>query len=361
VQTASPPGRLDIPEQVSEQIVGDIAPRRARPVVWWASVGAAAVALQAWIYGSWIASDDFRTVTIGRSEVPGHDKVWAWILQIAFSAAAVATIAFVVRTCLKQRRLSLEAKILLAWWAIMWLDPAANYFRPQYFFNSYYVNMGSWAAHIPGWVSPRGGNLPFAWTINFTSYTNSVLATVGGAALMRAVRRRRPQTGAVGLVLIAWAFLSLAVFGVEDLLIRTGWLFWNGIPGVTLWSHTTMAIPLTEVLGWGATQTALAALFFFKDERGRVAVERGLDRVAASGWRKTAVSALAVIGLATAAQAGYAILSAPLGFYVGRQADIPSYMRNGACGDGTPYRCPAPDVPVLLRGNPPGATAEQRG
>ena len=188
-----------------------------------------------------------------------------------------------------------------------------------------------------------------------------MLATVAGAHLMRKVRQRRPQTGTVGLVLVAWGFLSLVVFGVEDLLIRTGWLVWNGIPGVTLWSHTKMAIPLTEVMVWGGAQTALAALFFFKDDRGQVAVERGLDRVTATGWRKTAVSALAIIGFATAAQATYGIISAPLGFYVGRQPDIPSYLRNGACGEGTPYRCPGPDVPVLLPGNPPGATAEQRG
>jgi Spirocyclase AveC-like len=338
-----------------------VMPRKARPVLWWAAVGAAAVALQTWIYGSWIASDDFRTVTIGRSEVPGHERVWAWILQILFSAAALAAITFVVRTCVKQRRLTLEAKILLAWWAVIWLDPSANYFRPQYFFNSYYVNMGSWAGHIPGWVSRGGSNLPFPFMIDFASYTNSVLATVVGAHLMRAVRRRRPQTGALGLVLVAWAFLSLVVFCVEDLLIRTGWLVWNGIPGVTLWAHSRMAIPLTEVLVWGATQTALAALFFFKDDRGQVVVERGLDRVPVTGWRRTAVSAMAIIGFATAAQLAYGVISAPLGFYVGRQPDIPSYLRNGACGEGTPYRCPGPDVPVLLPGNPPGATAEQRG
>jgi hypothetical protein len=100
-------------------------------------------------------------------------------------------------------------------------------------------------------------------------------------------------------------------------------------------------------------------LFFLKDDRGRVFVERGLDRVAATGWRRTAVSALAVVGFATAAQAAYGIISAPLGFYVGRQPDIPSYLRNGACGEGTPYRCPAPDVPVLLPDTPSGATAEQ--
>ena len=336
-----------------------VSPRKARPVVWWAAVGAAAVALQAWIYGAWIASDDFRTVTIGRSEVPHHERVWAWVLQGVFSTAAVIAVVFVVRTCLKQRRLSLEAKIMLAWWAVLWMDPMANYFRPQYFFNSYYFNMGSWSEHIPGWISREGGNLPFPFGIDCAFYTTSVLVTVAGARLMAKVRARRPEIGTVGLVLMTWLCLSVVVFAVEDLLIRAGWLVWNGIPGVTLWSHSRLAIPLTEVLVWGATQTALAALYFLKDDRGQVAVERGMDRVGVTGWRRSAVSLLAIIGFATAAQAVYGIISAPLGFYVGAQPDIPSYLRNGACGEGTPWKCPAPDVPVLLPDTPPGATAEQ--
>jgi len=35
-----------------------LTPRRARPVLWWASLGAAAVVLQVWIYTSWVLSDD---------------------------------------------------------------------------------------------------------------------------------------------------------------------------------------------------------------------------------------------------------------------------------------------------------------
>jgi len=37
--------------------------------------------------------------------------------------------------------------------------------------------------------------------------------------------------GTAGLVLVAWLFLSVVVFAVEDLLIHTGWLVWNGSPG----------------------------------------------------------------------------------------------------------------------------------
>jgi hypothetical protein len=334
-------------------------PRRVRPVVWWAALGTAALALQAWIYGSWILSGDVHSLSVGRSQVPQSDRIWAWIFQPVFAAGALAALVFVARGCRRQRRLTLEGKVLIAWWAVMWMDPSANFLRPQYFFNSYYLNIGSWAPHIPGWISRGGGDLAFAPLINVSSYTASVLAAVAGVKLMAWMRSRRPRTGAVGLVLITWLVLSALVFITEDVLIHARWLAWNGIPGVTLWAHTRLAIPLTEVLGWGIPQTAMAALMFFTRDRGEVAVERGIDRVRATGWRRTLLSTLAVIGFATAAQGVYAAISAPVGLYVGSQPSLPSYMRNGVCGHGTPYRCPGPGVPVLLGDTPVRASAGQ--
>jgi hypothetical protein len=334
-------------------------PRKPRPVLWWASLGVAALGLQAWIYGSWLVSGDVHSLSVGRAQVPHSDRVWAWIWQPVFLAGALAAVVYVARGVRRQRRVTLEAKILLAWWAVMWMDPAANLLRPQYFFNSYYVNIGSWAPHIPGWISRRGGDLAFAPMINGSSYTASVLAAVGGAKLMAYVRARRPRIGPVGLVVIAWAALSVVVFVTEDVLIRSGWLAWNGIPAVTLWAHTRLAIPLTEVLGWGIPQTALAALLFFRGDRGEVAVDRGIDRVRVSGRRRTLLSTLAVIGFATVAQGVYAVISAPVGLYVGTQPSLPSYMRNGVCGQGTPYRCPGPAVPALLPRTPLRASAAQ--
>jgi hypothetical protein len=284
--------------------------------------------------------------------------VWAWVLQGAFTAAAVCAVVFVVRGCLKQRRLTLEAKIGIAWLAVMWMDPMANYFRTQYMFNSYYINMGSWAEQIPGWISRGGGRLPFAFGINMAFYTSSVLAAVGACKLMQKVRARRPEMGTVGLVLIAWIFMSVVVFVVEDGLIRAGWLLWTGIPQITLWNGSRGAIPLTEVLVWGGTQTALATLLFLQHDTGKLFVERGLERVAVSRWRRTALSLFAVIGFATCAQAVYGVVSAPLGFYAHPfPNNTPSYIRNGVCGTGTPYKCPGPGVPALLPGDAPGATA----
>jgi hypothetical protein len=125
--------------------------RRMRPVLWWASLGVAAVAIQAYIYTRWFFSDSFRAVGTGTDPAPTYDKVFAWILQPAFGLAALLAAAWFIRGCLKERRMTFDAKIYLGWISMIWLDHAANLIRPQMLFNSYYLNRGLWDEYIH-WV-----------------------------------------------------------------------------------------------------------------------------------------------------------------------------------------------------------------
>ena len=43
----------------------------------------------------------------------------------------------------------LDAKLLIAGYCQLWLDPIGSLIRPEFFFNSYYVNRGSWIAEMP--------------------------------------------------------------------------------------------------------------------------------------------------------------------------------------------------------------------
>src|SRR5271167_2574500 len=38
----------------------DQQPKRIRPVLWWAALGAAAIAFQTYVYIAWMTSDDFK-------------------------------------------------------------------------------------------------------------------------------------------------------------------------------------------------------------------------------------------------------------------------------------------------------------
>jgi hypothetical protein len=274
-------------------------------------------------------------------------------LQVIFGLAAFSAVVWVVRSCVVQRKLTFDAKLLVGWCSVLWIDQTANWIRPQVIFNSYYVNRGSWYGHIPGWISRNAGRLPAPFFVEAATYVFMVLITVGGCAFMRRVRRSWPKTGNVGLVLSSWLAMTAFVFVIEEIItIRAGNAFvWIGsVHALTPWNTSKWAIPLTECFGWGATITALVALRYFRGPGGDSVVDRGLGRVRRGPAAKAALSLLAVIGFATVAQAAYGAMSASLTLYDGpTPKHMPSYILNGVCGPGTPYACPGPKVPILLK------------
>ena len=326
-------------------------PRRMRPVLWWAALGAVAVGIQLYVYISWFASDDFRSVPTGVDPVPHDVKVKAWILQAVFAAAALAATAWVAWGCRREGRLTFDAQLWLGWIAVIWIDPAANWIRPQMMFNSYYVNRGSWVGHIPGWIGRNAGLLPDPFFIEIATYFFMIVITVAGCAFMGWLRRRSPQMGMAGLVLWTWIASATFVFVIEELVvIRGGWVWWTGtIHALTPWAGTQNAIPLTEMALWGVTITAFVALRFRHQSGATTTTEAGLERIATGERAKRTLSTFAVIGYATVAMGFYSVVSAGLALYADDSPkNIPSYFRNGQCGTGTPYACPGPQVPVLL-------------
>jgi hypothetical protein len=105
--------------------------------------------------------------------------------------------------------------------------------------------------------------------------------------------------------------------------------------------------------------TAIAALRFYRDDAGRSAVDRGLERTRLGVRAKTVVSTLAVVGFANIAMGLHTVPSVWAGFYVHDTVDVPSYLRAGVCGDGTHYDCPGPDEPIKLPTNPPAASLDR--
>lgn len=336
---------------VSEQSTAVARARRNRPVVWWAGFGAAVVALQLYVYGSWITGPHFRAVPTGPDPVPDYQKTWAIVLQIGYTTTAVLVTAWVVRSCVRQRRMTFDAKLLLGWWSILWLDPAQFFLRPVNLYNSYYFNRGSWTPYIPGWISPNMENFPNPWFLEGAAYGFMLVSSIMTCAALRAVRRRWPRIPNVGLFAVAWVGLGIGIFLLEEfLMIRPGWLSWSGVPHeLAIFAGTEYQFPWTEAFFYGATCAAMASLRFWRDDRGQSVVERGADSV--SVRRRAFVSTLAVIGFANVVMIAYNICMITQSLYVDPFPDTyKSYMLNGICGAGTRFPCPAPDVPIVLNG-----------
>jgi Spirocyclase AveC-like len=323
--------------------------RQARPALWWAGLGAAAVAMQLYVYLGWITSSDFAPTPTGTDPVPHAVMVKAWILQGAFAAGALAVICALILGCLRARRLTFTAQMWIAWVSIIWLDPWANLIRPQMMFNSYYFNRGSWAGHIPWWISPNAHLLPQPFLIETANYMTMVVMSILGAKLMSYLKRRRPQAGLAGILLPTWIVMGVFVFAIEELVVvRGGWLWWSSnIDALTFWAGTANAMPVTEMALWAITITALAYQIYAHNTFGRAPVERGLDRVRVRESARTALSTFALIGCATVAMLVYSVASAILGLYTGNTpANIPTYFTNGICNSVGAPPCPTQGGPV---------------
>jgi len=344
---------------------GETPDRRCiRPVLWWAGTGAFFLALQAYVYLAWITSDNFRPTPLGPDPVPSDEKVWAWFLQTACTLGAVIVAVWIVRGCLRQRRLTLDAKLTLAWYSIVWLDPAGNFLRPQFMFNAYYVNRGSWVSNIPGWVSPNGHLFPDALLVEIPIYGSLVLVAVASCALMRHMSHRRPRLGLFGLTAGTLAATAAFIIAFESIFcMRSGFASWSAtsVPGLTLWSGTRWQVPLMpDPLFWGAVMTSLAVLRYRSDDHGRTDVDRGIERVTTAPRMRTVLSTLAVIGFANLAMAIHTVPSVVGTLYLKETVPgLPSYLRSGLCGDDTPYKCPGRDVPIRLPHNQPTATVQR--
>ena len=325
--------------------------RKARPIVFWAVLGAAFVLLELWIYGSWIGTGEATRVGTGADPVPTATKVWAVFFQASGCALTVAAIVIVVRQSRRERRLSWDAMMVIAWVSLYWQDPLINYTRHIYFYTSAMLNFGSWVERVPGWRSPNGHLLPEPLLFSGNAYFwMGPMATVVACFAMRRARARWPRLGVPGTILAGLAAMAVLDLALEVIFIRTQLYSYPGaIRELSVWGGKRYQFPIYEALLWGSVWTTMGALRFFRDDRGRSVVERGVDRVRASTRARTALRVLALVGVANVAMLIYSGAMNYTGLYADKfPAGYPSYLKNGQCGVGTRYECAGPEVPVPM-------------
>lgn len=288
----------------------------------------------------------------------------SWYAARAYEAAlvamglAVATI--VVRRCIRERRLTFDAKLCVAGLAAMWTDPTANFVQPLFMYSSNFLNLATWCSHIPLVVNPDCGRMPQPVLFNAMIYMFGLLAfAMIINAGMRAVRRRRPDISTaklLGLTMLAGMLVDVAL---EVPMYRLRLAAYPGAPDeLSLFATEGMKYPLIESVWAGVIVMGIAAMRFFRDDVGRTVVERGLER--SSPRRRGGVSLLALIGfvhvLCFAGNGG----TAALGFFSDPYHRMPAYIVNDMCDapgiQGTRYgQCPQQGyrLPVRTLPGPP--------
>lgn len=330
-----------------------VANGQFRPVTAWAAAGLLFVGVQLWAYGGWILSGDFGPNTTGRDMASTAVRTWAVITQVGTITAVSLAIIYVIRQVRRERKWTFDAMLLVGWASVAWQDPLLNYTRTVFFQNSVLINFGSWGPHIPGWASPRGENFVEPLFLGGFGYMWQLFIIIGVCAVMRTAKRRRPSLTNPQLFGVAFVAAGLFNLILELAWVRTEMYQWPGtVQWLSIWGGERYQFPIYEAVGFAWIWAAVAALRYFRDDKGRPFFERGGAQPVMPARRRRLVRQLAVIGFFNVIILPYMVWSNVAALNVDPTPEgYPAYLRNEQCGEGTPYACPSPEFPVPLRGS----------
>jgi hypothetical protein len=328
------------------------------PVKVWALVGAAVLALELYVWISWISGPYFTHVSSGPSDPPTLMKVMLTIQSVAvWVGLPIAVWFWVIKPWVRERRISLNAMLMAAMGLMFFQDPLLNYFNTWCTYNSWLFNRGSWSSNIPGWISPEspGHQVPEPLLTNVPGYTWGVLlCTIFLLASMRQIKRRWPHITTFRMVLVTYAMAIAFDFVMEGcIILPMGFYSYPGaIRSLSINAGHYYQWPIYEGLMWGAVETGLACLKFFTDDRERTFVERGLENVRGGFATQQFVRFLAIFAAVSACF--FVFYNVPAQ-WIGMHSDPwpkdvleRSYFTQPVCGEGSgsDRACPDPSLPV---------------
>jgi hypothetical protein len=324
------------------------------PVLWWAALGGAFLALQLYVLGAWMRSGKFVASDPGADVMPAFAVLMMWLISILFTACALGAAWSLGRSLLRGERFSGLQVLCLGTWTATWQDPTLNLIRPIFVYNSHYFNRGSWSEFVPFWVSPNGSKMPepLLWQAGcyLIMQPQLVMFTMW---VMRLAQRRWPRMGMAGVLL--FAFLACGTFNsINELILVRGEVF--AYAGVvhrwSLFAGTQYQFPIYEGYVWAIGCTACAALFCFTDGDGRTRIERSIGKLRLSPLKENAVRVLAAGGFINIALFFYIFVCLLVSTHIDSWPPLPSYFVSGICGPGSGYPCPAAGTPIPTLATP---------
>lgn len=329
-----------------------------------AILGGGWLTFQLYVLARWVFGANFVETP------PGPDPISVSTLRLfAFMQVAVPLAAgymfwkILFGPWIRTGRITTDGRILFAAAMVFFWDMSLNYSSIALFYNSHLVNFGAWANGAwPGWFSPSGHRLPEPIVFIMPAYLALVFAQALFLCwLLRKAKARWPQMGLGTTLLAIVAGLTIIDSIVEIAVLRTGFYAYPGsIAALTLWAGETYQFPLTEGFLFGGLGVgSCAAIWYFRDDRGRTFAEHGIEKLRfSSGLAESWVRTLAVYGFVHTAF--FVLYFIPCQF-IALNADAfpegyPSYMTNGMCVYGVEAdQCPGPGV-MIPRAPFPGKT-----
>jgi len=316
----------------------------------------------------WVTGPYFERVPVGPSEVPQ----WMKITHVGLQVVAIPVALLVIhrlfwRPWRRDGHVGVDGPLSLAFVSLSFQDPLSAWVQPWFTYNSNMINFGAWQASIPGHSAFAEPGAMVNEPILFITATYAIalpIATAFACWAMRWVARRRPRTSGPALIGVAFVALCFFDFVFEGLLVLPlGIWEYPGGHWAILFPESYHKFPAQEMGTFAAIFTIVAAVRYFRDDKGHTVIERGVDQLAISANRKLGLRILAAVGLVNVAM--FVAYTVPNSLLSVTQPSWPvdlqerSYLTNGVCGAGTDRVCPGSTTPIVREGGAalgPGAT-----
>ena len=311
-----------------------------------ALIGLPLLALELWTLVAWLA-DGPSQVTQYRDH---GDPSWfaAHTFEVLALCGSVAMLVFIVRGCLRERRiLTFDAMYCLAAATIFYLG-VANDFHPVFLESSNFINLNNPCGHMPFVVNPDCGRVPDAIVFWWLTQTFCFLwLAVGATRIVPRIRSRWPRLSTAQLVLL----LGL-VGAVFDLFLEAGiaiplhlWSY-APLPGLKLLGSHGFRYPVIVMIPNGIWIGGMMAVRCLRNDRGERFVERGLEHH--SRARRRIITLMALYGFFQMLTWGINGILMAAGFYQSQWTPTTAHVLNGVCDapgvEGTRYG-PCPGSP----------------
>lgn len=331
-------------------------PARDAPVKVFAALGLGWVALIAYVFGRWLTADYFGPTDPGPDAPPGYVIPCIRGFELTMSSVALWLLwECVIKPLRRTGELGSDGLIALSWLTLWFHDTFLNWTVHVFSYNAHAVNFGNWTGEVPGWLSPRSQLVPEPVLALGLSYIGQ--CTLGCWCAIRAMERskeRWPRISDARLIAIGLGTGMLLDWGSEQTMVSFQLMaYLSTVPALTVFAGTLHQFPLYEAFFFGGVLGFTGVVMYFKDDKGYSWAERGVDRlrIARSKGMKSLVRWLAIMGLFHTTM--FFFYSVPMQlFSINGGAfpePVPSYLRNGICGEGTPYPCAGPRVPIPRR------------
>lgn len=354
--TAVPP-RTETP--VSAPVTEPGAPPPPKPVQIWGTIGALLFAVEVFFLIKWVTGSDFKRVNAGTSHEPSWMNSVGIAFEIGFTAAALFSFYwFLVRPWLRERRITTDGLLCVAFLLAAPWDPLSTYTNDWFTYNSRLLNMGSVVDVLPGHLGRMGPGYGAAWSFVIASIYVSVFIwmAVLFCGLMRRMQRRWPSLGPMRMVGICFAMCVLADIVIEGIInAPLGLYAFSGGHWLINGGHYYQ-YPIHEGIFGGAVFCSFVCLRYFTNDRGETLAERGVSSLKISQGKKNWLRAFAIIA---AVHIGFLLTyHLPSAIFAVNTTKWPSdvvnrsYFTNGICGPAVNRACPGPGVPISRPGAP---------